>query len=224
MGERLVPMLLPYAGRMRRGPGTIVALLTAGVLAAVILALALGGSGGRRAAVASSPSLGAGFAGAALPPGQTVHDFTLADQRGRQVSLASLRGRVVVLTFLYSSCGAACVVIAQQIRGALDDLARPVPVLIVSADPAGDTRERIARFLREVSLSGRVSYLSGPLPRLRSLWSAYRVTPASAGRGAFDLHASVLLLDRTGAERVIFQQEQLTPESLAHDIGRLEGG
>jgi protein SCO1/2 len=202
---------------------TILALLVVAALAAAILALALGGSSGSPPA-SSSASTGTGFDGAALPAGQPVHDFALADQHGRRVSLASLRGRVVVLTFLYSRCGAACVVIAQQIRGALDDLARAVPVLIVSADPAGDTPARIARFLREVSLSGRVSYLGGPLRRLRALWSAYRVTPASAGRASFDLHAAVMLLDRRGGVRVLFEQEQLTPENLAHDIGKLEAG
>ncbi len=215
---------------MRRGPGTtILALLVLAALAAAIAALALsatsGGGGARGPAPSSSgASLGSGFDGAALPTAQPVHDFALTDQSARRVRLASLRGRVVVLTFLYSRCGAACVVIAQQIRGALDELGRAVPVLIVSADPAGDTPASVARFLREVSLSGRVSYLSGPVRRLRALWRAYRVTPASAGRAAFDLHATVMLLDRRGGVRVLFGPEQLTPESLAHDIGRLEAG
>ncbi len=63
----------------------------------------------------------------------------LTDIGGRPVALSDYRGRVVVLTFLYPGCGAACTVIAQQIRGALDELASPVPVVIVSADPAADS-------------------------------------------------------------------------------------
>jgi cytochrome oxidase Cu insertion factor (SCO1/SenC/PrrC family) len=115
-------------------------------------------------------------------------------------------------------------VIAQQIRGALDELPRPVPVLVVSADPAADTPAHVRRFLEEVSLTGRVQYLTGRLSRLRSIWRAYRVTPASAGAGAFERFASVLLLDGQGRERVLFEQEQLTPESLAHDIRKLHAG
>jgi hypothetical protein len=49
------------------------------------------------------------------------------------------------------------------------------------------------------------------------------VTPA-AGRAAFERSASVLLIDGRGLERVIYQQEQLTPESLAHDIRSLQAG
>jgi len=178
----------------------------------------------------SSPQVSAGatstsgFDGAALPAGVSAADFTLTDRRGRAVSLSDYRGHVVVLAFPYSSCGATCVVIAQQIRGALDELARPAAVLFVSADPAADTPARVSRFLSQVSLSGRVVYLSGPASKLRAVWREYRVAPASAGRTAFDRSASVLLIDGLGHERVVFDLEQLTPESLAHDIRTLEGG
>jgi protein SCO1 len=144
------------------------------------------------------------------------------------VSLTNYRGRVVVLTFLYTTCGDTCVVIAQQIRGALDELAeehaRQPAVLIVSADPAADTPASVARFLAQVSLAGRVQYLTGPLSRLRRIWRAYHVRPASSGRATFDEYASVLLVDALGRERVLFQSEQLTPEGISHDVGRLEAG
>jgi hypothetical protein len=74
-----------------------------------------------------------------------------------------------------------------------------------------------------VSLAGRAEYLTGPHALLRKLWRSYRVTPASAGRRAFARYASVLLVDSRGEERVLYQQEQLTPEALAHDIGKLNG-
>jgi protein SCO1/2 len=167
-----------------------------------------------------SPASDSGFDGAALPAGPP-RDFTLADQSGRVVSLSGYRGRVAVLTFLYSTCGPTCIVIAQQIRGALDELAHPVPVLIVSADPAADTRARVSRFLVQVSLAGRVDYLTGPSATLARIWRAYGVVPASSGRAAFDRSASVFLLDRGGRARVLFQSEQLTPEALAHDIRKL---
>jgi protein SCO1 len=98
-----------------------------------------------------------------------------------------------------------------------------VPVLLISADPAADTRARVARFLARVSLSGRARYLTGSPARLRRVWHAFRVIPASASRAAFDRSASVYLLDREGHERVVYQLEQLTPEALAHDVRKLLG-
>lgn len=209
---------------MRRRSGIALPLLAAVLLVALILAVTLGRTTQHSPSASSNPPVASGFDGAALAVGAPSHDFTLTDQHGRPVSLSGYRGQVVLITFLYSTCGASCIVIAQQIRGALDELPHPAPVLIISADPAADSPARVRRFLDEVSLTDRVEYLSGALPRLRSVWRAYRVTPASAGRAAFDRSASVMLLDGHGSERVLFGQEQLTPESLTHDIRKLQAG
>ncbi len=163
-----------------------------------------------------------GFDGAALPASTAVHGFALVDQEGHTVSLASLHGQVTVLAFLYSTCGATCVVIANQIRGALEELPHPAPVVFISADPAADTAGHVRRFLAQVGLSGRVHYLTGSRAQLAPIWHAYRVVPASAGRAAFDRYASVLLLDRGGRARVVYGLEQLTAEALAHDIRKLQ--
>lgn len=213
---------------MRKRPPTALLLATAGTLAAAIaVVVILVGTSDSSSPRTSTAGAASGFDGAALPPGLKAADFMLTDQNGRRVSLSDYRGQVVVVAFLYSTCGATCIVIAQQIRGALDDLderhSHPPAVLIVSADPATDTRAHVARFLSEVSLSGRVRYLTGARSQLRQIWRSYDVTPASAGAAAFDRVASVLLIDARGNKRVLFESEQLTPESLSHDIGLLDG-
>jgi protein SCO1/2 len=201
-------------------------LCVAVLATATTLALSGCGSGSSSTTQAASATItnAGGFDGAPFPPGLLARDFTLSDQYGRPVSLASYRGQVVILAFLYSDCAPACVLIAQQIRGALDQLARAVPVLIVSVDPAADTPARVRAFLSSVSLTGRVRYLAAPRAALPPLWRAYRITTPAAGRASFERAASVFLIDAGGHERVIYQQEQLTPESLAHDIGKLQGG
>jgi cytochrome oxidase Cu insertion factor (SCO1/SenC/PrrC family) len=133
----------------------------------------------------------------------------------------SFRGQVTMLAFVSTRCGAACVLIGHQIRGALDDLGRAVPVLLVSVDSAADTPARVSAFLARVALTGRARYLTGTPRALRPIWHAYGIRPPSAGRGAFERSAAVLLLDRDGRARVIFGLEQLTPEGLAHDVRQL---
>jgi protein SCO1/2 len=205
-------------------PVRVAALALAAVLAAIVVGCSSGSSSSSTPSSSSAalPSTGSsGFEGAALPLGAPAHDFTLLDQAGRRVSLDDYRGGVTIVAFLYSTCGATCIVIAQQIRGALDELQRPVAVLMVSAEPRADTPAHVARFLARVSLSGRVRYLSGSLAQLRPIWRSFRIVPATAGRAAFNRSASVLLLDRSGRPRVIYQLEQLTPEALAHDVRKL---
>jgi protein SCO1/2 len=200
-------------------PAALLALL---VLAAAGMLIARSGNSSGPAP-ATGPSANGRFDGAPLP-GTPAPGFTLTDQSGRPVSLGDYRGQIVVLTFLYPGCGATCTVIAQQIRGALDELSTPVPVLIASADPAADTPGAAERFLASVSLTGRALYLTGPLSSMRPIWRAYRVKPASAGPALFDGYAFVMLLDRAGRERVLYESEQLTPEALSHDIRALQGG
>ncbi len=217
---------------MRSRPQLYAPMLAGALVIAVAVAVVVGNSSGGSGASSHGPAAGStaeslqtdtGFDGAALP-GVSAPGFTLTDQHGRAVSLSDFRGRVIVLSFLYSRCGATCILIAQQIRGALDDLPRPVPVVIVSADAAADTPASVARFLAETSLSGRVEYLTGSPAQLRAVWRAYRVTPASTSRATFDRFAFLLLLDGRGRERVLIEPEVLTPESLAHDIGKLQAG
>ena len=105
---------MPLERSRRRLPALlgVVALLG---LVALVLALVSGGGSGSSSPAGSSAA--AVFDGAALPSPRPAPDFSLRDQHGETVSLDSLRGRPVVLAFLYPACGASCVLIAEQIRG-----------------------------------------------------------------------------------------------------------
>jgi protein SCO1/2 len=194
-------------------------------LSAALLALSAGACGSSKAPSAT-PAAGAtqsvsagGFAGVALPS-EAPHDFTLSDEHRRAVSSRDYRGRAVLLVFAGTRCGAPCTVMADQIRGALDQLAG-VPVLIVSIDPAGDSAAAVARFLARSSLTGRVRYLTGTPAQLRAAWSPYHVPAPARGSAVFERFAPVFLLDRNGRPRVEYALEQLTPEALVHDIRAL---
>jgi protein SCO1 len=152
------------------------------------------------------------------------HDFTLTNEGGQRVSLSAYRGKVVVLVFLFSKCR-TCVLVADQVRGALDEVegVHGVATIFVSTDPRTDTRASVSRFLNETSLSGHVEYLTGTPQQLQPIWKAYAIPPESAGKHASEEGSTVLLIDRNGTERVGFGLEQITPESLAHDIRLLAG-
>jgi len=207
---------------MPRLPRSAVLALVLALAIVIAVTALLSASSKRGSTDAASAPTSSGFDGAALPDAPTAPAFTLLDQAGRSVPLASYRGSVVVLAFLYADCGPACTLVAQQVRGALDDLQSRPQVLFVSVNPAADTPARVRSFLQSVSLAGRVRYLSAPAPALAAVWRDYHVVTPHAGRTDFERALSVLLIDARGRERVLFQQEQLTPESLAHDIGRLQ--
>lgn len=161
----------------------------------------------------------AGFVGSLAPPQLPPRDFHLTDQDGRPASLSQYRGRVVILTFLYSHCRDTCPLTAQQIRGALDDVGgSSVPALAVSVDPAHDTRASAHQFVADQHMTGRLRFLLGSSSKLAPVWRAYGIQPEGQG---YEHSAYVLLIDRRGRQRVGFPTDQLTPEGLAHDVRRL---
>jgi protein SCO1 len=167
-----------------------------------------------------TPLGASGFAGSLAPPDVPPRDFSLRDQDGRPASLREYRGRVVVLTFLYSTCQDTCPVTATTIRGALNQVGHDVPTLAVSVDPAHDTRDSAEAFLVKRGLSGgRMRFLLGTRAQLQPIWSAYGIRPQGKG---FEHSAYVLLIDGRGRQRVGFPIDHLTDRDLAHDIRRLE--
>jgi protein SCO1/2 len=161
-----------------------------------------------------------GFAGALSASDIPIRDFGLRDQDGKPASLGEYRGRVVVLTFMYSTCQDTCPVTAQTIRGALDQVGHDVPVLAVSVDPAHDTPDTAERFLVKQGMSaGRMRFLLGTRAQLAPIWKAYGIQPQGKG---FEHTAYVAVLDQTGRQRVAFTIDHLTDRDLAHDIRKLE--
>jgi protein SCO1 len=132
-------------------------------------------------------------------------DFKLLDQRGAEVSLSDLRGRVVALTFLDTQCLDLCPLQASllgTVQGALAPSA-PFAVVVVSVKPEADTPASIATFAASHGLGANLYWLNGSRSQLSQVWTSYGVGVQVANG---DLtHSSVIyLIDRSGFERVGF--------------------
>ena len=158
------------------------------------------------------------YEGAVRPPAPPG-DFALRDQDGKLVSLADLRGTVVVLSPTYATCDETCPVAAQQIRGALDDLTAAerahIRAFALSVDPANDTPDRAQEFLLARRLRGYLDFLLGTRRELQPVWREYGFAPQTDER---EHNSYVVLLDGEGRQRVGFPVSFLTPEALAHDL------
>jgi protein SCO1 len=161
------------------------------------------------------------FEGGVLPPGVRAPDFALTDERGRRVSMRQFRGRPVAVTFLYTTCEDTCPTQAQQIRGALDQLDRPVPALAIAVDPPRDTPARAREFLEKYDLAGRMRWVLGSKPELEKVWRGFAIQEQLPER---EHQARIVLIDGDGFQRVGFPADQATPERLAHDLRELGAG
>src|SRR5439155_10370813 len=114
-----------------------------------------------------------------LLPGALAPDFTLTDgPTGQTVTLSTLRGQVVLLTFLYTRCPDVCPLTAEIVRMARDqlgDAARSVAFVAVSVDPAGDTPNTTRQFVADHRLEGSLRYLIGSQAALGRIWQEYGI-------------------------------------------------
>jgi protein SCO1/2 len=130
--------------------------------------------------------------------------FALRDQNGAVVSLGSLRSRPVLLTFFDSRCEEQCPIMGRQLATMLRQLApaeRPT-LLIVSVNPAGDTRASIRRAMGEWRLAGpwRWHWVRGTRTQLAAVWRDYGITVEPTTNDV--THGLALyLIDRKGFER-----------------------
>jgi protein SCO1/2 len=159
---------------------------------------------------------GAAFEGFLRPPGAPVPAFTLTDQDGAPVTPA--RG-LAIYTFVYSHCRDTCPVMLQQIRGALDDLGRDVPVIGISVDPANDTQQSARAFLAKQFMTGRMDFALGTPDELAPVWRAFGIAPQRDGRD----HSAAVVIAQGARQRIGFPASRLTPEKLANDLRRLGG-
>jgi len=140
----------PALAQRRRNRAVIIALTI--VLLALIAAMSLLAHAIRTSRGASQPSDQASqFAGPVFAAGLRAAPFSLTDQDGRRATLSQYRGRVIVLTFIYSHCHDTCPLMTTETRGALDELpnqGRNIPVLAISVDPFHDTRASARSSLR----------------------------------------------------------------------------
>jgi protein SCO1/2 len=183
----------------------------AGAVAVAVAALAIAGG-----ATANSPQ----FVGPTLKHPSTPPAFALRDQDGHLVRLAGERGKVALITFLYTHCPDLCPLTAQNLNDVLRSLGpkrRDVTVLAISVDPRGDTPRAVKAFVRNHRLLPQFRYLTGTAEQLKPIWDAYQVTPAVPKGPDPDHTLYTLVVDRSGKARILFDA-LARPPAITHDV------
>ncbi|MGH8989673.1 MAG: SCO family protein [Acidimicrobiales bacterium] len=107
--------------------------------------------------------------------------FTLTDAAtGAQVSLSSLSGHVVVLTFANAACNDICPVLATELHQAaalLGTTSVPVTFLTINSDPLDTSTIRVPILgQRQFATLANWRFLTGSIPQLNPVWKAYGVS------------------------------------------------
>jgi len=181
-----------------------------GALAAALLLATAPAAYGHQPAPAAS-------AGGRLTPDPSLAvirpapDFTLADVNGADVRLSDLRGSVVLLSFIYTSCAAACPLLTQRMAVLQGRLAEaklfpgPVTLLSVTVDPERDSAAVLARYAQAFTANPRGwRFLRSERDRLGPVLTRYDEWTRRLPDGDIDHPARLYLIDRAGRIREIY--------------------
>jgi cytochrome oxidase Cu insertion factor (SCO1/SenC/PrrC family) len=124
------------------------------------------------------------------------YPLQLTDQNGQQVSLASMRGKVVLLTFIDPVCTTDCPIIGGEFKQAgllLGAAAKKVEMVAVVANPTYTSIPVMRAYDAEVGLTRTPNwlYLTGTLPKLQHAWEQYGITVENLPAGAMTAHNDI---------------------------------
>jgi protein SCO1/2 len=138
-------------------------------------------------------------------------NFALRDTAARMVRLSALRGRVVLLSFIYTHCSAACPLLTQQMALLQTRLkhagvrAHGVHFLSVTVDPVRDSADTLGRYAKRFAIDpDQWQFLREEPERLAPVLSAYDEWRRPLANGDIDHPARLYLIDQRGRIREIY--------------------
>lgn len=135
--------------------------------------------------------------------------FSLTDQHGRRVALADLRGKVAIVTFLFTQCTDVCPVLPQvlaRVDQYLSDADRArVAYVGISIDAHRDTPARLREFIAEHGLdAARWTLLTGSAAELAQAADDDGIVVRPDPRLGFVHNTVFVLIDTGGRLRAEF--------------------
>jgi protein SCO1/2 len=155
-----------------------------------------------------------------LPVGAPVPDFTLVDQQNRPFALSSLRGRIVVMNFVYTTCPLPnfCLRLANNFAALqkrfAPQLDRDLALVTVSFDPTHDTPEVLAAYAKQWNANSAAwHFLTGPATEVDRVCRLFGVQ-AFANEGLLDHSLHTVLIARDGRLLANIEGNQFTATQL----------
>jgi protein SCO1/2 len=161
-----------------------------------------------------------------LPTIGPAPGFALTSQDGKEVTLQSLRGKVVAVTFIYTSCPDICPMLTDKMARVQDalgaDFGAKVAFVSISFDPERDTPAVLKEYAQafQADLAGW-SFLTGDPAKVLEVAHRYGVAVAKQSDGAIDHTLLTTLIDRQGTMRVQYLGYRFDEAEFRRDLESL---
>jgi protein SCO1/2 len=183
----------------------------------------------RRLALLKRLSDPAAQAAPPIPVGGVVPDFTLIDQARRSVTLSRLRGKIVAVSFVYTSCALPqfCLRTASNFavlqRRFTSRLGRDLVLLTISFDPAHDQPDVLARYAEQWRANAATwHFLTGAVDDVRRVTNMFGMD-FFPDEGLLDHSVHTAFIDRDGRLVANIEGNQFSADQLSNLVRTLLG-
>jgi len=163
-----------------------------------------------------------------LPEIGPAPEFKLTDQDGNQLALKKLRGKVVVVTFIYTSCTDTCPLLTAKMAGLQLRLGAAfgpqVFFISISVDPEHDTPRVLKAYAQahHANTAGW-AFLTGTTAEIRNTAKHYGIYYKKMLHGDVDHTFLTSLIDHKGMLRVQYMGVQFHSDEMLRDLQILLG-
>jgi cytochrome oxidase Cu insertion factor (SCO1/SenC/PrrC family) len=148
---------------------------------------------------------------------------TLTDQHGQQIALDSLKGKLVLIDFIYTACPGPCEMMTAKIAAAAralkSSMGNKLAIVSVTLDPERDHPAQLLKFAEQqgAEQTGWL-FLTGPPDKVETLMGRFKLKRQREPDGSVDHATIIYLLDRNGRQIRLYNPSTIKPDALAADI------
>lgn len=153
--------------------------------------------------------------------------FTLTASTGERVALASLRGKVLAVTFIFTTCTSTCPILTAKMaeiqRRLGPDFGARIAFVSITVDPLNDTPER----LRDYATAHGANvpgwrFLTGKPDEVSDVLRRYGVYAKKTESGQVDHLFLTSLIDKAGQLRVQYLGTRFDTSEMLGDLQKLQ--
>jgi len=148
--------------------------------------------------------------------------FSLVDQNGKAFRFKELRGKVAVVTFIFTSCSDSCPLLTAklvQVNGMLGSDAPKVRFVAITVDPMNDSPEVLKKYAQLYSApEEQFVFLTGDFDRIHEIVRSYGAYFNTRGERDVDHTFLTSIVDQSGTLRVQYLGYRFDPEEFVTDL------
>ena len=155
-------------------------------------------------------------------------DFVLVNQDNQRFDSAQLRGKVVVMNFIFTTCTDVCPLFTANLAALQRKLnaryADELFFISLTTDPEVDSAKHLKSYAeRHKADFKNWAFLTGSEPQLKEVWSGFGVQVIKKGRGLVQHTSLTTVIDRQGIRRTNYLGEKWHVKDLERDLLTLLG-